>query len=213
MLLWAKGQADHGRPGGTMGGTKQKHMSASTSRTVWALAGGIFLACAHGPSQRAASEPMGPYRLGVDDVVEVSVFKQPDLTRTVPVRPDGHITLPLVGDLAVAGMTPAEARTDIAGRLRKWIADPTDVSVIVHEVHSTSIFITGEVMKPGVFPLHTDTSVLQALAMAGGCGEYSARDSATVVRAHTGEKIVVSINDPSDAGTLTLRPGDTVVVR
>jgi polysaccharide export outer membrane protein len=181
---------------------------------IGALLGGLaFLACAHTPSQRASNEAPEPYRLGIDDVVEVAVFKQPDLTRTVPVRPDGNITLPLVGEFPVAGMTPAEARTAIAERMHKWIADPTDISLIVHEVHSTSIYVTGEVMKPGVFPLHSATTVLQALALAGGCGEFSARDVATVVRARTGEKVTVSINDPSDAGSLMLRPGDTVVVR
>jgi polysaccharide export outer membrane protein len=167
--------------------------------------------CAHGETH--AWEAPGPYHLGADDVVEVYVFKDPDLTRIIPVRPDGHITLPLAGDIEVAGLTPQQARELIAKRLQKWISDPNDVAVILHEIHSTSIYVTGEVMKPGVFPLHATTTVLQAVALAGGLGEFSARRDATVVRGGTGEKIVVSISDPADAGTLVLRPGDTVVVR
>jgi polysaccharide export outer membrane protein len=156
---------------------------------------------------------MGPYHLGSDDLVEVSVYKNPDLTRTMPVRPDGHISLPLVGDVEVAGLTTEEARRLIANRFQQWVTNPMDVAVIVHEVHSAAIYVTGEVMKPGVFPLHGDTTVLQAIALAGGFDEFSKRDYATVVRPSTGKRTDVSITDPTDAGTLILRPGDTVVVR
>lgn len=178
--------------------------------------GGLLLlgitGCAH-TSGAHAYEPMGPYRLGADDLVEVSVYKNPDLTRTMPVRPDGHISLPLVGDVEVAGLTTEEARKKIAGRFQQWVTNPMDVAVIVHEVHSAAIYVTGEVMKPGVFPIHGDTTVLQAIALAGGFDEFSKRDSATVVRLSTGTRTEVSITDPTDAGTLVLRPGDTVVVR
>lgn len=172
----------------------------------------LAASCAHG-SARHTYEPLGPFKLGTDDLVEISVYKNPDLTRTMPVRPDGSVSLPLLGDVDVAGLTPEQARKKIADRYRKWVNDPSDVAVIVHEVHSAAIFVTGEVMKPGMFPIHGDTTVLQALALAGGFDEFSKRDSATVVRFGTGEKVEVSISDPSDAGTLVLRPGDTVVVR
>jgi polysaccharide export outer membrane protein len=185
---------------------------ARPGRAISLLALLCTTACAHSSAPHDP-ETFGPYRLGADDLVEVYVFKDPDLTRTIPVRPDGHITLPLIGDIDVAGLTTQEARAKIATKFRKWITDPNDVAVIVHEIHSTSIFVTGEVVKPGAFPLHAATTVLQAIAMAGGLGEFSARSDATVVRAGSGEKVVVSITDPSDAGTLMLRPGDTVVVR
>jgi polysaccharide export outer membrane protein len=183
-----------------------------TGRSVSLLAFLCTTACAHSGGTHDP-ESLGPYHLGADDLVEVYIFKNPDLSRTIPVRPDGHITMPLIGDVEVAGLTPQEARIRISARFRKWISDPNDIAVIVHEIHSTSIYVTGEVMKPGSFPLHAATTVLQAIAMAGGLGEFSARNDATVVRAGSGEKVVVSITDPADAGTLMLRPGDTVVVR
>lgn len=170
-------------------------------------------ACAHRPVNKVDRDPPTPFRLGVNDVVEVSVYRDPDLTRTVPVRPDGRISLPIVGEVAAAGRTPEEVRQEVVSRLNQYVKDPTVVSFIVHDVRSTRFFVIGEVMRPGAYPLQGETTVLHALALAGGAGEFSARDVATIIRANTGERIVVSIDDPKTAGMLMLRPGDTVVVR
>jgi polysaccharide export outer membrane protein len=151
--------------------------------------------------------------MGVDDVIEVSVYKDPDLTRTVPVRPDGKISLPIVGEVVASGRTPEEIRTEVIDRLHQYVKDPTVVSVIVREVHSARFYVIGEVMKPGVYPLHDDTTALQAVAVAGGAGEFSARDRATVIRAAGGGRVVVDLDDPQSAAALVLRSGDTVMVR
>jgi polysaccharide export outer membrane protein len=171
------------------------------------------LACAHGGQQRIEREKPGPFRLGIDDVVEVSVYKDPDLTRTVPVRPDGRISLPIVGEVVAAGRTPEEVRAEVVSKLNQYVKDPTVVTFIVHEVRSARFFVIGEVMRPGAYPLRGDMNVLQAIALAGGAGEFSSRDRATIVRAATGERIVLSIDDAKEAGTILLYSGDTVVVR
>ena len=169
--------------------------------------------CAHKAELRSSDVASGPFRIGCDDVIEVSVYRDQELTRTVPVRPDGNISLPIAGELKVAGLTTEEIRTEITKRLGTYVKDPTVVTVIVREVHSARFFVTGEVAKPGMYPLHADTTVLQAIAVAGGMGEYSSRDRATVVRAADGDRLVVDIDDPQEAGRIVLHAGDTVVVR
>jgi len=169
--------------------------------------------CAHHETFKGQKEAPSPFRMGIDDVIEVSVYRDPDLTRTVPIRPDGKISLPIVGEMVAAGRTPEEVRAEVVERLHQYVKDPTVISLIVREVHSSRFYVIGEVMKPGVYPLHDATTVLHAIAAAGGAGEFSARDRATVIRATTGQRIVVDLDDPDSAGAFVLKAGDTVVVR
>src|SRR5207245_9559148 len=107
------------------------------------------------------------YVIGSEDVLDVSVWKEPDLSRTVPVRPDGKISLPLLGDVKAEGLTPQELETKVQKQLATLVRDP-HVTVIVHDVNGPRVYVTGMVGKPGAFPLRNTMGVLQALALAGG---------------------------------------------
>jgi polysaccharide export outer membrane protein len=125
---------------------------------------------------RPASKPIPhvdeSYRLGREDVVEVVVWREPDLSRVVPVRPDGRIGLPLVGDVDAAGKTPAELRQAITQRLEPLVKN-VSVAVLVREVNGAKFYVLGEVGKPGAYPLRSAVTVVQALATAGGLGEFA----------------------------------------
>lgn len=153
------------------------------------------------------------FLLGRDDVVEVSVYRDSDLTRTVPVRPDGRISLPVVGEVEAAGKTPVQLRDEIAQKLVPWVQDPTVVTVIVREVRSARFFVVGEVTRPGAYPVAGEVSALQAVAMAGGLGEFSDRNHVTVIRGSNGERFTVALGDlERGAAALPVRAGDTVIV-
>lgn len=179
---------------------------------AFALAGALLAGgCAH----RGAipeEEARGPFRLGREDVVEVSVYRDPELSRTVPVRPDGKISLPIIGEVEAAGRTPDEIREEIVSRLKGYVKDPAVVAVIVHEVHSPRFFVVGEVGRPGAYPLRGEVTLLQGLALAGGLGDFSARRDVTVVRAG-GERFRVLLKDLwKGKAEVSLRAGDTLVV-
>jgi len=156
-----------------------------------------------------------PYRIGKEDVLDVSVWRDADLSRTLPVRPDGFITLPMVGEVQAEGRTTVELEQDIARRLQKYIQSPR-VTVMVREVNSSRVYVTGEVQKPGAFPLRGQVTVLQALAMAGGLTEFADRNGMMVIRANNGPRIQVRYSDLVERRTqgsdFPLQPGDTVVV-
>ncbi len=122
------------------------------------------------------------YRLGPDDVLEVFVYKEPDLsTPTVVVRPDGKISLPLIGELPVSGKTATELQKEIAQKLVRFVSDPA-VNVIVKEVNSAKVSVMGEVKTPGVYKIKDRATLFDALALAGGFTEYAKRDKVTVYR-------------------------------
>src|SRR5262252_5019443 len=117
-------------------------------------------------SDRPAAAPQGTpsdYVIGADDTLHISVWKEPDLTETLPVRPDGKISMPLLGDVDAAGKTPLELGDSIRDRLKKYVSDPR-VTVVVTAMNSQRIFITGEVNKPGAVPLLPHMTMLQALS-------------------------------------------------
>ena len=169
--------------------------------------------CAHsGASQQDdAQQVVQEYRLAKEDVVEVSVWKEPDLSRTVPVRPDGKITLPLLGDLPAEGLTPGQLEKTVQDKLSPLVRDPR-VTVIVHDVNGSRIYVTGMVTRPGAFPLRSRMTVLQALAMAGGLAEFADRGEITVLHAD-GSRHVVTYDDLVNGKVRRqLSAGDTVVV-
>ncbi|HTS79472.1 MAG TPA: polysaccharide biosynthesis/export family protein [Myxococcaceae bacterium] len=180
------------------------------------LVAGLLLAgCAHEQTVPPVPTAEEPYRIGKEDVLDVSVWRDPDLSRTLPVRPDGFITLPMVGEVQAEGRTTVELEQDIARRLEKYIQSPR-VTVMVREVNSARVFVTGEVQKPGAFPLRGNVTVLQAVAMAGGLTEFADRNGMMVIRANNGARIPVRYSDlvdPHGQGSdFPLQPGDTVVV-
>ncbi len=176
-----------------------------------------LVACGGSQASRkpAASRPPMEYRIGVEDVVEVSVWKEPELSTTAPVRPDGRITVPLAGEIKAAGRTAKQLEREIAGKLAERIASPV-VSVGVKEVGGR-VFVLGEVARPGVYPLRGALNLLEALALAGGLTEFADPDDIVVLRraAADGERrIRVSYGDAVGGKALfDLLPGDTVVVR
>ncbi|GAC1341261.1 MAG: hypothetical protein NVS2B9_12400 [Myxococcales bacterium] len=174
-----------------------------------ALAGA---ACSHAHETVHQEAPgVQEFRLSKEDVVEVSVWKEPDLSRTVPVRPDGKITLPLVGDLQAEGLRPMDLEEVVRKKLAPLVRDPR-VTVIVHDVNGSRVFVAGQVVHPGAFPLRNSMSVLQALALAGGLAEFADHGGISVLHAD-GKKSVVEYDDLVNGRTnLLLAAGDTIVV-
>ena len=151
--------------------------------TVVLIAGCLSSALA----QRSALNPIAraygesEFRLGPDDVVEVFVYKEQELSTTVVVRPDGKISLPLIGELSVNGKTAVELQKEIAQKLFQYIAQPT-VNVIVKEVNSAKVSVLGEVKTPGMYKIKDRATVLDAVALAGGFTEYAKRTKVTLIR-------------------------------
>src|SRR6059036_413097 len=136
------------------------------------------------------------YRIGIEDVLFISVWREPDLTRDVPVRPDGKISLPLLQDLVAAGKTPAELGQEIQDRLKDYLSNPS-VTVIVREVNSIKVYVLGEVLRPGPVVVRSKVRLLQAISMAGGVTQFGGRDGVIIYRTtSTGENVIeVSYKD------------------
>ncbi|MBI4011597.1 MAG: polysaccharide biosynthesis/export family protein [Candidatus Rokubacteria bacterium] len=170
------------------------------------------------PVPEAASIPETPeYRIGPEDVLDIAVWNNTAISRTVPVRPDGRISLPLVNDVQAAGLTPMELREILVKKLVEYLPTP-EVSVIVREVHSFKVSVIGEVKTPGRYELKDRATVLDVLAMAGGFGEFAARSRIVILRhgSSTVERIPFNYNSVVSGDgartNLLLRPGDIVLV-
>lgn len=124
------------------------------------------------PNQAAAQTVSPDYVLGNDDVLAISVWREPEITRTVPVRPDGKVSLPLIGEIQAKGLTPKQLQGNLTLALRSYLANP-EVTVIVQEVRSQKFNILGEVARPGSYPLSKSTTVVDALAIAGGFRDFA----------------------------------------
>jgi len=156
------------------------------------------------------------YTLGADDQLHITVWKEPDLTVTLPVRPDGKISLPLINDIPAAGLTPMQLKDSITEKLKKYIADPR-VTVVVVAMHSRRVFVTGEVTHPGAMPLLPSMTVLQALATSGFT-QFANLKGIYVLRTVNGAQTrlpfnyreVVKGHHPEQ--NILLKSGDTVVV-
>lgn len=178
------------------------------------LAFGPGAARAEGIRQAATD---AAYQIGPEDILEISVWKNPELSKTVSVRLDGKISLPLIGDVQAAGLTPGELRDGIVERLKEYQAAAV-VSVIVQEIRSYKVYMIGEVKTPGTYVLKSRTTMLQAIALAGGFTQYASKNSMTLVRRKEGggeEKIKVRFDDllsDKKDGSVILKPGDTVFV-
>jgi polysaccharide export outer membrane protein len=167
------------------------------------------------PQKPQASNPTGPgYRLGSEDVIEFKVYKEPDLTTTATVRPDGMISLPLAGEIKAEGKTTPELETEITSKLREFLEDPV-VSVVAKEINSPKISVSGEVRKPDVFPIKQRMTVLQAIALAGGLTPFAKHDRVMVLRIGPSgqERFKLNYDSLIKAGEpFYLQPADTVVV-
>ncbi|HEX5425998.1 MAG TPA: polysaccharide biosynthesis/export family protein [Candidatus Acidoferrales bacterium] len=157
------------------------------------------------------------YVIGAQDVLDVDVWKEPELTRQVPVRPDGKISLPLLNDVQAAGLTPTKLADEISDGRKQYITDP-QVTVIVSAIHSQRVYILGEVTRAGAYPLLPGMTVLQALSSAGGFTEFANSKKIYVLRQVKGKQEKFPFNYKDVVGgkntqeNITLEAGDTIVV-
>jgi polysaccharide export outer membrane protein len=167
-------------------------------------------------------KPPTDYEIGIDDVLSIVFWKDKDLTTEVTVRPDGMISLPLLNDVHAAGLTPDRLRDIITETATKYVEDPT-VTVIVKTINSRKVFITGQIGKPGAYPLMGGMTISQLIALAGGLGEYADREHITVVRGSQrrpdGSPWSYTVNYTDllkrvrlTQNNLELKPGDTILV-
>ncbi len=187
----------------------------------------LLVGCGGSPGQPRVSEnpqsleqPGQEYQIGVGDVLRISVWKNPDLSAETRVRPDGVITMPLVGDIKAAGKTPSQLREFILEKLSTYIKDQTTVvTVAVTEINSYWVTVAGNVVLPGVFAARHYLTISDAIAMAGGLNRFASPSDIVVVRAAAGGKkrrIPVDyeaiISGVKPEANLTLVAGDTVLV-
>ena len=186
---------------------------------------GMPMGCAS-VSNEALNEAAKPvskeFLLGPEDVLEVTVWRNQDLSRTVVVRPDGKISLPLIGDVQASGLNSSQVAAKIAARLTEFKENP-NVSVSLKEVNSYFIFVLGEVLKPGKYPLKSYATVLQGVSMAGGFTQFASKSRMQVIRTYTNDdgkenqiRIPVPYNEMVSGNgkieNFILKSGDTIVV-
>ncbi len=157
------------------------------------------------------------YKIGPQDVLKIDVWKEDQLTRTVPVRPDGKISLPLLNDVQAAGLTPMELASVLSEELKKYINNP-QVTVSVSEINSRRVYVSGEVTKAGAYALLPHMTVLQALANSGGFTQFAREKNIYVLRTENGKQTKIPFNykeavkGKNPAQNIELLPGDVVVV-
>ena len=201
-------------------------------RTVVLLLG-VLLAGAAGAQTSPASSPAtssatspatssdkphdDSFVIGNDDVLAINVWKEPDISRSIPVRSDGKISLPLVGEVQAAGLTPLKLEKDIAEKLKNYISEP-EVTVMVQQVNSQKFNILGQVTKPGSYGIANSPTVLDAIALAGGFRDFAKKKSIYVLR-HSGNGEVrlpfnyKEVSEGKNMGqNIKLQPGDTIIV-
>jgi polysaccharide biosynthesis/export protein len=161
--------------------------------------------------------PDADYRIGPQDVVRIDVWKEPDINRTIPVRPDGKISLPLLNDVQAAGLTAMQLAGNIRDSLTKYITNP-QVTVTVTETNSRRVFVTGEVSRSGAMSLLPNMTILQALSSAGGFTQFANLKKIYVLRMENGKQVkhpfnykeVIKGDHPEE--NILLQPGDVIVV-
>jgi polysaccharide export outer membrane protein len=157
------------------------------------------------------------YVIGAEDILSIRYWKDENLSTDVAVRPDGKISLQLLNDVDAAGLTPEQLRLKLMEQSKRYLEDP-NITVIVKEIRSRKVFITGEVERAGTYPLTTSTTVLQLIALAGGLREYADGKNIVIVRTENGKSASYRFNyrDVITRKNLNqnieLRPGDTVIV-
>jgi polysaccharide biosynthesis/export protein len=202
-------------------------MDAFSLRHARRLVSVLMLAMSIAAVRPAVGQPAAPveadaqYLIGPEDVLDIAVWSNADVSRTVPVRPDGMISLPLLNDVHAAGLSPMQLRGMLTTALEKYMPAPM-VSVIVREVHSFKVSVIGEVKTPGRYELRSRTTVLDVLAMAGGLSQYASRGRITILRRdgnavrevpYDFEKITGKAGPRAAAQeNFCVQPGDIIVV-
>jgi polysaccharide export outer membrane protein len=193
---------------------------------VGALAGFVSAAGAQtaarseAPAPPAAATPTTlpkDFVIGPEDVLSVTVWREKDLSADVTVRPDGKITLPLVNEIQAAGLTPAQLRDQLTTAVSRFVADPS-VTVAVKQINSLKVYISGQVGKPGAYPLTSPTTVLQLIVTAGGLHEFADTKNIVIIRRQNGQETTHRFNykdvlkGRNLAQNIQLVPGDTILV-
>jgi polysaccharide export outer membrane protein len=161
--------------------------------------------------------PEQDYIIGSEDSVEVQVWKNPDLSRTVTVRPDGKISLPLLGDVQAAGQSAAQLTEVVTEKLKAYYKEPAQVTVIVHQVNSYAIYVLGEVKTQGKHAVRSGTTFLQAISLAGGFTPFASKNKITLRRKGSDGKemaFLIRYKDVLDGqqANLVLKSSDTIIV-
>jgi len=197
-----------------------------------ALASAVGIGVLAGSAGAQAAPPAAPVRdaassgekphddsfvIGNDDVLAINVWKEPDISRSIPVRSDGKISLPLVGEVQAAGLTPLKLEKDIAEKLKSYISEP-EVTVMVQQVNSQKFNVLGQVNKPGSYVIANSPTVLDAIALAGGFRDFAKRKSIYVLRHGASGEVRLAFNykDVSEGKhmeqNVKLQPGDSIIV-
>jgi polysaccharide biosynthesis/export protein len=175
------------------------------------------------PQTAAAPQVVPPadYMIGADDVLIVAFRREKDMSAEVAVRPDGKITLPLLNDIQAAGLTTDQLRARVTDEAKRFVEEPS-VTVIVKQINSRKVFVTGEVGKPGAYPIGDRMTVMQLISMAGGLTEFAKKKNIAIIReagVRPGARPVTFRFNYDDvqklknlASNIELRPGDTVIV-
>jgi polysaccharide biosynthesis/export protein len=201
-----------------------------SSRIVTVLA--LAAAAVFGPRCSAAQDPPAPtlvgctaaYIIGPEDVLDIAVWKNTEISRTIPVRPDGRISLPLLNDVQAAGLSPMQLRDALTKALTAYIPDPA-VSVLVREVHSFKVTVIGQVKTPGRYEIKDRATVLDVLALAGGPNDYADRGRIVVLRRDDAAAVQIPLQydrlaskaGAKGSGTqppqnFCVKPGDVILV-
>jgi len=176
------------------------------------------------PNAAVGLTPPEDYAIGPSDVLQVNFWRDKDLSVEVVVRPDGKITLPLLSDVPAAGLTPEQLRARLTEQARKYVVDPS-VTVVVKQINSRRVYITGEVARPGMYPLSDRMTVVQLIALAGGLSEFAHGKDIIIMRAQSdgavrpkGEPMALRFNYKDFVArrnlkqNVELKPGDTIIV-
>lgn len=204
----------------------QKSMKVALLLCIFLFTAGILAQSAEGPkagdnparSAQGTQDSAIPsdYVIGADDVLRISVWKEPDLSETLPVRPDGKISMPLLNDIPAAGLTPLQLKDSITEKLKKYIADPR-VTVVVTAMNSRRVFVTGEVVHSGPMVLLPHMTMLQALSQAG-FSQFANLKAIYLLRTENGRQVKLPFNYKEvvkgnhQEQNIQLKPGDTLVV-
>jgi polysaccharide biosynthesis/export protein len=181
---------------------------------TWSIgAAGQASAPANDPGPASQAGPT--YVIGPDDTLYISVWKEPDLTETLPVRADGKISMPLLNDVQAAGLTPMQLGAALTEKLKKYVSDPR-VTIVVTQMNSQRVYVTGEVLHPGAMNLTPNMTVLQALSSAGFT-QFANTKSIYVLRNEHGTETKLPVNykklvKGEGGQNIGLKPGDTIVV-
>lgn len=169
------------------------------------------------PEAQKGADISANYTVGPGDILEINVWREPDLSRQVLVRPDGKITFPLIDDIQASGMTTLDLKALITEQLQGFIESP-EVTVIVDQSNSRNFYISGKVNAPGTYQLSPNMTILQALSVARGFAEWAHKDSVRIIRRTNGKEKIFTFNyDKVIAGknleqNIVLEPNDTIIV-